>query len=31
MPNLPMEKKHWERWLDSRALLERRAQAGGPG
>jgi len=28
-PNLPMEKKHWERWLDSRALLEQRAQASG--
>lgn len=27
-PNLPMEKKHWTRWLDSRALLEQRAQAG---
>lgn len=26
-PNLPMEKKHWARWLDSRALLEQRAQA----
>jgi tetratricopeptide (TPR) repeat protein len=30
-PNLPMERKHWERWLDSRSLLEQRAQAGGPG
>ncbi|MBC7773196.1 MAG: tetratricopeptide repeat protein, partial [Pyrinomonadaceae bacterium] len=28
-PNLPMEKKHWARWLDSRALLEQRTQATG--
>jgi len=28
-PNLPMEKKHWARWLDSRALLEHRASASG--
>lgn len=26
-PNLPMEKKHWSRWLDARALLEHRDQA----
>jgi tetratricopeptide (TPR) repeat protein len=28
-PNLPMERKHWERWLDSRVLLEQRVEAGG--
>jgi len=27
-PDLPMDKKHWERWLDSRALLDQRALAG---
>ncbi len=26
-PGLPMEKKHWTRWLDSRALLDHRQQA----
>lgn len=26
-PNLPMERKHWERWLDSKSLLDRRAGA----
>lgn len=26
-PNLPMEKKHWARWLDARALLDHREQA----
>ncbi|MGE3106829.1 MAG: tetratricopeptide repeat protein [Phycisphaerales bacterium] len=26
-PNLPMEKKHWARWLDTRALLDQRQQA----
>ncbi len=30
MPNLPMEKEHWKRWLDSRSLLQQRAEAG-PG
>ncbi len=29
-PNLPMERKHWERWLDSGRLLDRQ-QAGGGG
>lgn len=24
-PDIPMEKKHWERWLDSRTLLEQAA------
>ncbi|MBX3403561.1 MAG: tetratricopeptide repeat protein [Phycisphaeraceae bacterium] len=26
-PDMPMEKKHWERWLDSRTLLEQSARA----
>lgn len=26
-PDLPMERRHWERWLDSTALLERQARA----
>ncbi len=29
-PDLPMEKKHWERWLDSRILLEQRTHAAAP-
>ena len=28
-PDLPMDKRHWERWLDSRSLLEQHARAGG--
>lgn len=28
-PDLPMEKKHWERWLESRQSLEPTAAAGG--
>jgi len=35
-PQFPMQKRHWERWLDSRMLIEQRAQltgvdAGGGG
>ena len=30
-PDLPMEKKHWERWLDARTLLEQSAAADGAG
>jgi TolA-binding protein len=26
-PDIPMEKKHWERWLDARTLLEQAASA----
>jgi tetratricopeptide (TPR) repeat protein len=26
-PQLPMDKRHWERWLDSRSLLEQHARA----
>ncbi len=26
-PDLPMEKRHWERWLEARTLLEQRASA----
>lgn len=26
--DLPMDKRHWERWLDSRSLMERHARAG---
>lgn len=29
-PGLPMEKRHWERWLDARTLLERSAAAPTP-
>lgn len=29
-PNLPMERKHWERWLDAGRLLDRQ-RVGGPG
>jgi hypothetical protein len=28
-PDLPMEKRHWERWLDARTVLER-AEAAVP-
>lgn len=28
-PDLPMQKKHWERWLDARTILER-AEASAP-
>ncbi len=28
-PDLPMQKKHWERWLDARTVLER-AEAAAP-
>jgi len=28
-PDLPMEKKHWERWLEARQSLEASAAAGG--
>lgn len=27
-PDLPMDKRHWERWLDSRSLLEQHARVG---
>jgi len=27
-PNLPMERRHWERWLDASAQLEQRAAVG---
>lgn len=32
-PDLPMERKHWERWLDARTQLQRsvRAEGGGGG
>ncbi|MBL8763192.1 MAG: tetratricopeptide repeat protein [Phycisphaerae bacterium] len=30
-PNLPMERRHWEQWLKSRAALDGRADAGGEG
>lgn len=26
-PDLPMEKRHWERWLEARTILEQRASA----
>lgn len=28
-PQFPMQKRHWERWLDSRMLIEQRAQLTG--
>ncbi len=30
-PDLPMDKRHWERWLDSRSLLEQHARASDEG
>lgn len=30
-PRLPMDKRHWERWLDSRSLLEQHARASAEG
>lgn len=30
-PDLPMDKRHWERWLDSRSLLAQHARAGDSG
>lgn len=30
-PDLPMEKKHWERWLDARGVLERGESANATG
>lgn len=30
-PDLPMEKRHWERWLDARGVLERGESANATG
>jgi tetratricopeptide (TPR) repeat protein len=30
-PDLPMDKRHWERWLDSKSLLEQHARAEATG
>jgi tetratricopeptide (TPR) repeat protein len=30
-PDLPMEKRHWERWLDARTLIGQQGQATGAG